>query len=162
MDGVSGIFAVISLAVQILDTVQKTSEFVKDIRNAPGELLELSESLVQLELVLHEVNLLLHQSYMVLRLPGSPILLLRALEACERRMKPLQTIIEEAIDNKEQKSRAQRTRASFKLVAKKERLRELRTYLRDASFNLSTAISVHSSQMQSVLNLFSSTLLIHS
>jgi hypothetical protein len=154
MDGVSGIFAVISLAVQVLDTVQKTSGFVKDIRIAPGELLELSESLIQLELVLYEVNLLLHQRYMVLRLPGSPILLLRALEECERRMKPLQAIIEDAKNTKEHKSCAQRTWASFKLVAKKERLRELRMYLRDASFDLSTAISVNSSKLQSVLKLF--------
>lgn len=148
MDGVSGIFAVISLAIQVLDTVHKTSGFVKDIQDAPSELIELSETLEQLELVLQEVNLLLQQRYMVLRLPGSPIVLLRALEACCRRVTPLQDIIQKARETMGQGNRTQRTWASFKLVTKKERLRELRTHLRDAKSDLSTAMSVNSSQLQ--------------
>ncbi len=148
MDGVSGIFAVISLAIQVLDTVHKTSGFVKDIQDAPRELIELSETLEQLELVLQEVNLLLQQRYMVLRLPGSPIVLLRALEACGRRVMPLQDIIQKAREIMGQGSRAQRTWASFKLVTKKERLRELQKCLRDAKFDMSTAMTVNLSQLQ--------------
>lgn len=147
MDGVSSIFAVISLAIQVLDTVQKTSGFLKNIQDAPAELIELSETLDQLGLVLQEVKLLLNQRYMVLPLPGSPMVLLRALDECERRIKPLQVIIREVRGTMEQGNRAQKTWASFKLVIKKERLRELRTNLRDAKLDLSTAMSVNLSQL---------------
>ena len=56
MDGVSSSFAVISLAFQLLDTVQKASGFVKDIQDAPRELLELSATLDQLHPILKEVH----------------------------------------------------------------------------------------------------------
>jgi len=148
MDGISSSFAVISLAFQLLDTVQKASGFVKDIQDAPRELLELSATLDQLHPILKEVHDYLKRKCSNSRLPGSPLAILGALERCERRIKPLDVIIHKIKGNMEQGNRARRTWASFKLVIKKEKFHELQTQLQDAMNDLSTAMVVNLCQLQ--------------
>ena len=48
MDGVSSSFAVVSLAIQLVQTTQKISKFLHGIRDAPKEIIKLTELLDQL------------------------------------------------------------------------------------------------------------------
>lgn len=147
MDGVSGAFAVVSLAIQLFETVQETAKFVKEINNAPSDLVQLGETLEQLASVLGHVKQLLEQQLLVLRLPGSPFFIFDALRNCERRVKPLDEIVNRA-KGACNDYRAKRMWDSLRFILKKEQLQELQSQLRDAKFDLQFAVSTNSWQLQ--------------
>ena len=148
MDGVSGAFAVVSLALQLLDSVQEARTFLKDIQNAPKELIRLGETLAQLDSVLGYVSNLLEQQLLTLRLPGTPTFIIGALRDCARRMEPLRTIIHEARVPVSQARRMKRAWASTKLASKKEDLQQLERQMRDAISDLQLAITGNLWQLQ--------------
>ena len=49
MDGFSGVLAVVSCSLQLVDTIQKVNKFLKEVQNAPEELARLMDAL-------HELN----------------------------------------------------------------------------------------------------------
>lgn len=55
MDGVSGAFAVVSLAIQLANTVQ-SAKFLRNFRDAPKEVIRLIEILEQLHITLDHVR----------------------------------------------------------------------------------------------------------
>lgn len=148
MDGVSGAFAVVSLAIQLFETVQETRKFLNDIQNAPNEIIRQIETLDQLSSVLGYVKQLLEQQLIVLRLPGSPIFILNALQNCERKLKPLEEIITGAKKAGSHEHRARRQWSSLRFVSKKDQLQEIHSQLRDAKSDLQFAISANSWQLQ--------------
>lgn len=147
MDGASGAFAVVSLAIQLFEIAQETSKFVKGIGNAPSELIRLGETLDQLGSVLGYVRQLLEQELLVLRLPGSPIFILEALQNCERGLKPLKDIAKKAKEAPND-YRTKRVWKSLRFVMKKEHIEELQSQLRDAKSDLQFAVSANSWQLQ--------------
>ena len=148
MDGVSGAFAVVSLAIQLVDSVQEARSFIKDVQNAPNELVRLAETLDQLNSVLNYVRNLLEQQLLALRLPGTPTFILDALQDCARKIEPLKRVVEEARVSAKQQRRAQRAWASTKLASKKEDLQQLERQLRDAKSDLQLAITGNLWQLQ--------------
>lgn len=72
MDGVAGAFAVVSLAIQLANTVQQVSKFLRNVQEGPREVIKLIEILDQLHGTLDHVRQLIEQQFLVLRLPGSP------------------------------------------------------------------------------------------
>ena len=150
MDGVSGAFAVVSLAIQLFETVQETSRFVKEIKNAPSEVVKLAESLQQLGSTLRYVRQLLEQQVLVLRLPGSPAFILDALRNCEAKIKPLDEITRQMKEAPDGDNRAKRLWTSFRLVIKKEQIQELAIQLREAKSDLQFSISANLWQLQQV------------
>ena len=90
MDGVSSAFAVVSLAIQLVGTVQQISKFTRDVENAPDELLGLADSLDRLKVALIQVRSLLEQQLQDLNLPGPPECLFDALKTCEKKLHPLE------------------------------------------------------------------------
>lgn len=61
MDGVSSAFAVVSLAIQLVETGEKISNFLKSVRDAPNEVIRLGQTLDQLNSTLKQVSYLLEQ-----------------------------------------------------------------------------------------------------
>ncbi len=151
MDGASGAFAVVSLAIQLFEIVQKTNKFIKDLRNVPGELTRLCENLDQLGSLLENVRQLLEQQFLVSRLPGTPIFILSALQQCARALEPLKKIVDEAKDASSG-HRSTKTGKSLRHVMKKEHIQELMSQLRDAKFDLQSAVLNNSWQLQYVIN----------
>lgn len=141
MDGVSGAFAVVSLAIQLVDSVQEARTFLKDVRNAPNELVRLDETLDQLSSVLRYVRTLLEEQLLSLRLPGTPTFILDALENCARKMGPLKSLVDEARVSTGQRRSVQRAWGSAKVALKKEDLRQLERQLGDAKSDLQLAIT---------------------
>ena len=148
MDGVSSAFAVVSLALQLVETVHEISKFLKEIENAPTELTRLVETLDQLNSVLGYVKDLLEQQFLVLRLPGSPAFILQALKNCQGRVKTLETLVNKASMSFGHHRRVPRTWASVRFISKKEDFHELQSQLRDAKSDLQFAISSNSWQLQ--------------
>ena len=147
MDGASSAFAAVALAIQLFGTVQETRNFVKDLNNAPRELIKLGEDLDQLTSVLGLVKQLLEHQFLVLGLPGSPIFLLDPLQNCERIHKPLKEIVDKAKEAPNDR-RAKRIWNLIRFGMKKGRVQELQSQLRDAKSDLQFAVLANSWQLQ--------------
>ncbi|CAD6581412.1 MAG: hypothetical protein ASARMPRED_000606 [Alectoria sarmentosa] len=148
MDGVSSAFAVVSLAIQLVETGEKISKFLTSIQDAPSEIIKLGHTLDQLNGVLKQVSYLLEQQYLVLRLPGSPVFITNALENCEKRIKALEDVIQKAKKSMDHRGRVQRSWATMRFVSKKEDIQEMQSQLRDAQAGLQTAMLSNSWQLQ--------------
>jgi ABC-type transporter Mla subunit MlaD len=148
MDVMSSSFAVISLAIQLLETTQKIRSFLHDVRDAPKEIIRLTELLDQLHGTLDNVKSLLEQQYLVLRLPGSPVHMIRALENCEKTMQQLESVVKKAKESFGHQQCVKRTWASMRFASTRETIRELQDQLRDAKADLQGAISSNTWQLQ--------------
>ena len=148
MDGVSGAFAVISLPLQLAETGEKISAFITGVQDAPSEVIRLGQVLDQLSGTLKQVNHLLEQQYLVLRLPGSPVFITNALENCEKRIKALEKVTQKAKMKMDRQSQARRSWPAMRFVLKKDDIREMQSQLRDAEAGLQTAILSNSWQLQ--------------
>ena len=151
MDGISSAFAVVSLAIQLVETGEKISRFLTSMQDAPSEVTKLGQILDQLNSTLKQVSYLLEQQYLVLRLPGSPVFITNALENCERRIKTLEDVIHKSKRAMDHPNRVHRSWAAMKFVPKKEIIREMQVQLRDAEAGLQTAMLSNSWQLQYVL-----------
>lgn len=150
MDGVSSAFAVVSLAIQLVETGEKISKFLTSVRDAPSEVSKLGQNVDQLNSTLKQVSYLLEQQYLVLRLPGSPVFITNALENCEKRIKTLESVISKARIAMDHRNRVHRSWAAIKFGWKKEDVREMQSQLCDAEAGLRTAMLSNSWQLQYV------------
>ena len=151
MDGVASAFAVISLALQLVETSEKISNFLKSIQDTSNEIVRLGQTLDQLNRTLKQVGSLLEQQYLILRLPGSPIFVTNALGNCEKTVKRLEEIIKKIRRDKNHQNRTYRLRATIDFVLKKEDIREMRNQIRDAETGLQTTILNNSWQLLYVI-----------
>ena len=148
MDGVSGAFAVISLAIQLAETGKKISTFITNVQDAPSEVVRLGQVLDQLSGTLKQVSHLLEQQYLVLRLPGSPVFITNALENCEKRIKGLEEVTQKAKKQQDHPNQMRRSWAALRFVFEKDDIREMQSQLRDAETGLQTAMLSNSWQLQ--------------
>lgn len=142
MDPASGAFAVVSLAIQLVETSGKISKFFADVRDAPSEFTQLGETVNQLNSALKDVHYHLELQYQIHRLPGSPAIILTALQSCEKRIKTLEDVIQKKKSAMDHRKRLHRSVAAIQFVLKKEKeeIRELQSQLRDAHALLQTAM----------------------
>ena len=151
MDGVSGaasVITVITLAIQLGQAVQKINKFLRNVDEAPKEVVRLIEMLDQLHGTLEHVKELLEQQSLVLRLPGSPLFITRALEKCEKHIDELEILSAKVRSAFGHQRKLRRTWASMNFVVKKHDLEDIRCRLRDAKTDLQFAISSNSWQLQ--------------
>ena len=148
MDGVSSAFAVVSLAIQLVETGEKISKFLSSVQDAPSDVTKLAQTLNQLNSTLKQVSFLLEQQYLVLRLPGSPVFITNALGNCEKRIKTLEDVIQKAKLSMDHRDRVRRSWAAMRFVSKKEDVQEMQSQLRDAEAGLQTAMLSNSWQLQ--------------
>ncbi len=151
MDGVSSaasVITVVTLAIQLGQTVQKINSFLRNVEEAPKEVVRLIETLDQLHGTLDHVRELLEQQFLVLRLPGSPLFITRALENCEKHISELTSISNDTSRSFGHQQKVRRTWASMRFVVKKQDLKDIRCRLRDAKMDLQSAISSNSWQLQ--------------
>ena len=148
MDGVASAFAVVSLAIQLVKTGEKISRFLTNVQDAPNEVVKLGQTVEQLNGTLKQVSYLLEQQYLISRLPGSPVHIMKALKNCEKRIGTLDEIVQKAKTNMDHRNRVHRSWAAMKLVSKKEDIREMQSQLRDAEAGLQTAMMSNQWQLQ--------------
>ena len=148
MEGVASAFAVVSLAIQLVETGEKISNFLTSVQDAPNEVIRLGQTLDRLNGTLKQVSCLPEQQYQVLRLPGSPVFIMNALKNCGNRIKALEGIIQATKANMNHKNRMHRSWAAIRFVLKKEDIREMQTLLREAEAGLQTAMLSNLWQLQ--------------
>lgn len=61
MDVAASAFAVVALAIQLVETGEKISKFLSGVQDAPSEVFKLAQTLCQLNSTLKQVSYLLEQ-----------------------------------------------------------------------------------------------------
>lgn len=148
MTALGSAFAVVSLAIQLVGTVKEVHDFLCSVQNAPQELTRLVDSLDSLHAMLNCVRDQVEQHFLVLRLPGSPLLIVRALENCERKVKGLENLVNSFRESRRRQRRVVRLWVSMRVVMKRNYLLDIQSQLRDAEARLQTAIMSNTWQLQ--------------
>ena len=128
MDGITGATAV----AQLITTAYNISKFLRSLRDAPNEILEIAETLDQLQQNLAEVQNLVRKQTSCAPLPR-PQRISSALEVCESRIAVLERLVDEFKGSLNHQRLLQRRLAGLKLFSKKGQLRKLQSQLRESA-----------------------------
>jgi hypothetical protein len=149
MDGLSAAtsgIAVVSLAIQLVDSVREIQRFLRHVSEAPKELWRLIDLLEQLELILEPIGMLVErqQRQSEDKDTGISTSVLRAMKTCESKLAMLESIVETAKKASIATNKATRTLGSFKLACKKNDIKEFESQLHDAVclLNLTMAMNL--------------------
>jgi hypothetical protein len=148
MDGLSAVasgIAVVSLTIQLVDSVREMRRFFRDVSDAPKELRRLIDLLEQLELILENVGALVQRQQQdavptELDVSGS---ILRAINMCQSKLEMLEDVVEAAKKTMAATNKAARTFGSFKLACKKKDIEEFESQLHDAVNLLQLAMTTN-------------------
>jgi len=148
MDGVSAVFAVVSLGVQLVGTIREVIEFLRSVHNAPDEITRLVQVLDQLRGTLEHVKDLVQQQSLILGLPGSFVSIASALRNIEKRIIKLEKLVNQLKRYVDRNYSFQKAWATLKTVFKKEEIVELRGQLYEDMMALQLSISINSTHLQ--------------
>ncbi|PMD61924.1 uncharacterized protein K444DRAFT_642186 [Hyaloscypha bicolor E] len=148
MDGLSAAasgIAVVSLAIQLVDSVREIRRFLRDVSEAPKELRRLIDLLEQLELILENIGALVerqqeHTAQAEIDVSGS---ILRAMRTCESKLQMLEGVVEAAKKSATATNKTTRTFGSFRLACKRREIEEFESQLRDAINLLNLAMTTN-------------------
>ncbi|KAF8863947.1 hypothetical protein BDZ45DRAFT_72684 [Acephala macrosclerotiorum] len=154
MDGLSAAasgIAVVSLAIQLVDSIRGIQRFLRSIADAPEELSRLIELLEQLELILEGVGKLVENQRTQqgrLDIDVSPSIL-KAVQTCQKTLTKLEGLIAKVKQASEAQNRAARSFGRFRLACKKEDVEEFEVQLHRAVSNLNLAMTMNLSAFHS-------------
>ncbi|KAH8728063.1 hypothetical protein GQ44DRAFT_609998 [Phaeosphaeriaceae sp. PMI808] len=98
MEGLAGVasgMAVVSLSIQLIESVDKARTLILNVKEAPSELERLAMLLARLGAVLQEVrNLLEKQASQPKPFPEASPVIVVCLESCENTLKPLDELLQ--------------------------------------------------------------------
>lgn len=125
MDGVSGVLAVGSFAIQLADTVLKLVRFWKDVQRVPADIQALFEELEVLLALLTEAQ---STNFSDERYNVGYV----ALASCESRLSALWAKISRRVEDLGSCSTRKRKWSAFKIVLDKADIADLRDHIRSA------------------------------
>ncbi|KAN0099533.1 hypothetical protein V8E51_013308 [Hyaloscypha variabilis] len=154
MDGLSAAasgIAVISLALQLVDSVRQIQRFLRKVSEAPKELRRLIELLEQLELILESIGELINKQQ---QQGGNQDVavsetVLRAMKNCENTVKGLASTVDGARKSIEARSKTTKTLACFRLSCKKRDIEEFERQIHEAVSLLNLTITTNLTAMHS-------------
>ncbi|KAG8528999.1 uncharacterized protein KY384_006688 [Bacidia gigantensis] len=148
MDGVSGVFAILSFSIQLVDSIHKARIFLREVHNAPEELVRLVDELDQFEELLRSAHGLIDLQTKISGVTGS----IESVEGALRRCKSIADRLDASINKVQSyfnvRGRGRRTWASLKTVVKKDEIERLCRQIHDNKMNLQTALVINSSYIQ--------------
>ena len=147
MDGLSAAasgIAVVSLAIQLIDSVRDVRRFLKRVSDAPKELKRLLGLLEQLELILENIGDLIERQNAQYDDHDAPISrsVLKTLKTCEEKLLVLENIVD-ATRKASSSNRTTRSLGSFKLACKKHDIEEFERELQETVSVLNLAMTVN-------------------
>ena len=148
MDVASGVFAVISLSLQLAETVKKVDNFLRDVQNAPDELKRLVDTLDQLNLILVQVKTYVKQQSRTDGLPGCTDVIERILHSCESNVRKLDSYVNVFQTLFNGKGQRRKIWASIKTVIKKEEIVQMRGLIDQDISSLQTTMLINISHLQ--------------
>lgn len=124
LDVAGGVFATVSIALQLADTALKLHHFWRSLKDSPSQIREFASDLLVLQRVLFEI----HEEEKLLPGPSDALPTHEPLLQCERYLGELQTLADKLkVDIS--KGRVQRTWKSIKVIFQKEHLDQFRANL---------------------------------
>ena len=139
----SGVLAVIGLAIQLVESVQKISKFLHSVQDAPDEVQHLARYLDLLYQHLDQARLLLEQQRASPGHPGSIDPLASALANCKTRVERLAAIVDKLQGSLTSSSRLHRRWGSLRVVYKKDEIENHQIHIRDTNAMLQSAILIN-------------------
>ena len=147
MEAAGGAIGAVALGIQLVDTVQKVTSFIKSIQDAPEDLASLGSSVDQLETILRRVTTLVESWSQYTDTPGSMDMLERAVRNCEPNVTKLGTLVDKLQKKFDQGGTRRRVWASLRLVVKREDLNRYRSLIQGDLLALNTAIAFGAYEM---------------
>ena len=148
MDVASGVFAVVSLSLQLAETVKKVDNFLRDVQNAPDELKRLVDTLDQFDLILVQVKTYVEQQSRINGLPGCIDVIERTLHSCESNVRKLDSYVNVFQPLFNGKGQRRKLWASIKTVVKKEEIVQMRGLILQDISSLQAAMLINISHLQ--------------
>jgi DNA repair ATPase RecN len=138
MDGLSAAssgIAVVSLAIQLVDSVRDIRRFFRTLKDAPEELGRLLDLLEHMELMLETIRKLVD--------PDSDISpsVLKAIQNCENALNKLDALIQKVKRNSSAQNPLKRSLGFFRLACKKQEVEEIEKQLDRAVGNLNMVMT---------------------
>jgi heme exporter protein D len=129
----SGI-TVVSLAIQLVDSVREIQRFLRNVAEAPKELKRLLDLLEQLELILENMGVqMAKQERSISKLDTRTITSVqKAMRMCEDKLLALKGFVQRAKKISGASNKASRTIGAFKLACKKKDIEEVECQLQHA------------------------------
>jgi len=144
MDGASGAIAVVSLAVQLVATVQHITKLFRSIRGSPKQLSHLVETLDQLRDNLDSARLFIDKHITNNGLSDTLLAVTNALKRCQSKVTMLEEFVNKVRTYLDCQSGIRKSLGSLKIVMKREDMQEILSQVRDATDGLQTAVSISS------------------
>jgi DNA repair ATPase RecN len=138
MDGLSAAasgIAVVSLAIQLVDSVREMRRFFRTLKNAPEELGRLLDLLEHMELMLEHIGKLVNCDTEISKS------VLKTVQTCENALKKLGALIQKIKRKAWAQSPLKRSLGFFRLACKKEEIEEIEKQLDHAVTNLNMAMT---------------------
>jgi len=150
MDGLSAAasgIAVVSLAIQLVDSVREIQRFLRDVSDAPKELKRLLELLNLLEFTIEKIGMLMEKQRQNSKDydSGSDVseIVLRAMKMCESKLSMLQSVVETAKKASLSESKARKSLGSLRLACKKRDIEDFENQLQHAVSILDLAMTMN-------------------
>ena len=148
MEIAGGVVAVVSLSIQLADTVRKACGFLCRLRNASDEILLLIDKLDQLQFILRQVSDVV-ETQRQLRSPHEAIGAIQsAVCSCERNVKRLQLMVLRLKPKNRTHLTNRAILLSFKTAIKDEDIKKLRHRINEDLLMLQTALLINSTRLQ--------------
>ena len=154
MEAVSGIFAVLSLGIQVAESARKIHSLFKGVRHAPEELIKLARTVDQFCSVLNEASLVVGQCRQLQNLPSSVVLVENALQEWRADVERLVSCVDAFHTKLVHSKSPQRLWAAVRIFAGRDDLEQLRCSLFKDITLLQTALAINSSRFQWVILLY--------
>jgi hypothetical protein len=151
LSGVASGMAVISLSLQLIQSVSTIHAFVRTVKGAPTELSRLIESLERLRALLQDVSQLieLQTSRSGEHIPSPSMTMFNCLKSCEKHLQPLQSIVQKyASPQIQDKSNSRRLWNSIMLGFKTSDIITFEARIQQEMANLTTALMLNSTRIQ--------------
>ncbi len=143
-------FAVVSLAIQLIGTVNNIQGFLQNIEDAPQEVIRLMSVIQQLNAILNEIRVIIErQQALSFDLQPLPSMFL-AMQACQEQLKYLSSLLSKLKNRSDVRSKISRSWTSLRLVTKREDIKRLETQLHYATTNLIAAMSINATHIKQV------------
>jgi hypothetical protein len=95
MEGVASAFAVVSLALQLVQSVETVRTFIRDVKSASKELVRLAELLTRLAALLQDVRDVMERQTSLQHFPRPSNTIFACLKSCEASLGLLEEVIKQ-------------------------------------------------------------------
>jgi hypothetical protein len=146
LSGAASGIAVVSLTIQLIQSVAIVREFIQDVKGASKELHRLAGKLELLKALLEDAHKVLEQqsSLSGMHFPTPSIAILKCLQGCEESIKPLvDTVKKLSLPKSQSSSSTARLKSEIKLGLKTKEITTLETRIQQDIDLLSTSLSVN-------------------